>query len=257
MSFVRIFCAVAALAALAAAGTTQARTLEEIKQRRAVSMCAHPDALPYASEKGDLPGIQVELGQRIAEALGVSLSTEWIIARRRASQVNCDLLFDTINRPGVHEGKLLVSRPYQKSGVALGMRADADPIDSYYDLKAGQKVGVMVSSLTSVLLGKRGLTTSPYAFEQDMIDDLVKGELYAATVSPAKLAWYMRQHPDSGLRLVHAYEQEPELAWTVSVGLRKADQALLDQVNSILERLLADGTITQIYAKYGVEHRQP
>lgn len=256
MPFVRLLCAASVLA-LSAAGTTQARTLDEIKQRRAVSMCAHPDALPYASEKGDLPGIQVELGQRIAEALGVSLNTEWIIARRRASQVNCDLLFDTINRPEVHEGKLLVSRPYQRSGVALGLRADAEPIGSYYDLKSGQKVGVMVSSLTSVLLGKRGLTTSPYAFEQDMIDDLVKGELYAATVSPAKLAWYMRQHPDSGLRLVHAYEHEPELAWTVSVGLRKADQALLNQVNSILERLLADGTISQIYAKYGVEHKQP
>jgi polar amino acid transport system substrate-binding protein len=256
MSLFRFFCGVAAFAVFAVS-PVQARTLDEVKQRRALSMCAHPDALPYASEKGDLPGIQVELGRKIAEALGVSLNTEWIVARRRASQVNCDLLFDTINRPEVHEGKLLLSRPYQKSGVALGLRADAAPVDSYYDLKSGQKVGVMVSSLTSVLLGKRGLTTSPYAFEQDMIEDLVKGELYAATVSPAKLAWYIQQHPDSRLRLVHAYEHEPELAWTVSVGLRKADQALLDEVNAILDRLLTDGTIGRIYARYGVEHRQP
>jgi ABC-type amino acid transport substrate-binding protein len=43
----------------------------------------------------------------------------------------------------------------------------------------------------------------------------------------------------------------------VSVGLRKADQALLDEVNAILDRLLTDGTISRIYARYGVEHRQP
>jgi len=256
MYLARIFCATAALALLAPTAAP-ARTLDEIKQRRAVSMCAHPDALPYASEKGELPGIQVELGRKIAEALGVSLNTEWIVARRRANTVNCDLMFDTINRPDVHEGKLLLTRPYQKSGVALGLRADAQPVDSYYDLKSGQKVGVMVSSLTSVLLGKRGLTTSPYAFEQDMIEDLVKGDLYAATLSPAKLAWYMHQHPESNLRLVHAYEHEPELAWTVSIGLRKADEALLDEVNGILDRLLADGTIQRIYARYGVVHRQP
>jgi ABC-type amino acid transport substrate-binding protein len=43
----------------------------------------------------------------------------------------------------------------------------------------------------------------------------------------------------------------------VSVGLRKSDQALLDAVNGILEKLIADGTLTRIYARYGVEYRSP
>jgi len=34
---------------------SQARTLEEIKAKGSISMCANPDALPYASAKADPP----------------------------------------------------------------------------------------------------------------------------------------------------------------------------------------------------------
>jgi ABC-type amino acid transport substrate-binding protein len=125
------------------------------------------------------------------------------------------------------------------------------------DVKKGQKIGAMVSSVASMVLGKAGKTTSPYAFQTDMVEDLAKGELYGAAVSKATMSYYILQHPASGLRLVNAFDTEPQLNWEVSVGLRKSDQALLDAVNEILEKLLADGSLTRIYAKYGVEHRVP
>jgi ABC-type amino acid transport substrate-binding protein len=31
----------------------------------------------------------------------------------------------------------------------------------------------------------------------------------------------------------------------------------VDAVNAILEKLIADGSLARIYAKYGVEHRLP
>ena len=84
-------------------------------------MCANPDALPYASEKADPPGFQIELGRAIAAGLGVRLETLWILPRYRASLVNCDILLDSINDPEIYEGRLLLSRPYQRTGVALGV----------------------------------------------------------------------------------------------------------------------------------------
>jgi ABC-type amino acid transport substrate-binding protein len=39
--------------------------------------------------------------------------------------------------------------------------------------------------------------------------------------------------------------------------LRKSDQALVNAVNEVLDRMLADGSLTRIYARYGVEHRPP
>lgn len=234
-----------------------ARTLAEVKSLGAISMCANADALPYASNDMEAPGFQVEIGRAIAAAMGVSLNIEWILPRRRANVVNCDMLLDSINDPKVYEGRLLLSRPYQKSGVALGLGRDGESISDFKELKKDQKIGAMVSSVANMVLIKAGKTTSPYAFQTDLVEDLVKGELYGAAVSTATLSYYIRKHPESGLRLVNAFDSEPQLTWEISVGLRKSDQALVDAVNEVLGRMLADGSLTRIYAKYGVEHRGP
>lgn len=234
-----------------------ARTLEQVKFVGAISMCANPETLPYSS-KGEPPGYQLEIGRAIAEGLGVGFNVDWIVPRRRANVVNCDMLLDTVNDPKVYEGRLLLSIPYQRTGIALGLRAaDADQIGGLNDLRKGQKIGVMIGSVSSVLIGQRGLSTSPYAFQTDMLEDLLKGELFGAALSPAIFEYYNHEHPEAGLRVVPLFEREPGLAWTMAVGLRKSDHALLDEVNRILARLLDDGTISRIYASYGLTHRRP
>jgi ABC-type amino acid transport substrate-binding protein len=166
-------------------------------------------------------------------------------------------MFDNANDPKMYEGRLLLTHPYQKSGVALGLRADAEPITDFKELKKGQKIGVMINSIAAMVLGKAGKSFSPYAFQSDMLEDLQKGEIYGAAISSAMMSYEVFQHPDSGLRVVNAFDSEPMLGWEVSVGLRKSDQALVDAINEVIDRLLADGTVTRIYAKYGVEHRKP
>jgi polar amino acid transport system substrate-binding protein len=56
---------------------------------------------------------------------------------------------------------------------------------------------------------------------------------------------------------VHAEDSEPELRWSVAVGMRRADDALVERVNAALSGLVTDGTIAAIYARYGVAHRRP
>ena len=255
----RAYSAVAMCAALllAVAGNAAARTLSEVKSVGTITMCANKDALPYASNKPETPGFQIEIGRAIAQGLGVPLSIEWILPRRRANVVNCDMLLDNINDAEVNEGRMRLSRPYQKSGLALGLRQDAETISDFTQLQKDQKIGVMINSYAAMVLGKAGKRFSPYAFQSDMVEDLQKGELYGAAVSGATMSYYILQHPDSGLRLVNAFDGVPQLTWEVAVGLRKSDAAMVDAVNEILEKLIADGTLTRIYAKYGIEHRRP
>jgi ABC-type amino acid transport substrate-binding protein len=239
------------------AGDAAARTLAEVKSLGAISMCANDNALPYASNKPDLPGFQIEIGRAVAAGLGLPLNVEWILPRRRANVVNCDMMLDSVNDPKIHEGRIRLSHPYQKSGVALGLGRDAEAISNFNELKKNQKIGVMIGSFASMVLGKAGKTTSPYAFQSDMLEELQKGELYGAAVSSATMSYYITQHPDSGLRMVNAFDGEPQLTWEVAIGLRKSDQALVDAVNQVLDRLIADGSIQRIYARYGIEYRQP
>ena len=248
--------ALALLAGLLLAASASARSLEEIRSLGEISMCANPDALPHASDKADTPGFQVEIGRALAGALGVKLHIDWIVPRMRAGLVNCDMLFDTIVDPATQRGPVRLSQPYQKSGVALALRGGA-AAQRFDDVPAGKRVGVMINSVASKLLNQRGLYTVPYAFESDMVEDLAKGELDACAVSPATIAYYIARHPDAGLRYVHAYDAEPELRWNLAVGLRRSDDALVEAVNQALARFTRDGTLARIYARYGVEYRQP
>jgi polar amino acid transport system substrate-binding protein len=244
-------------AGLAIALPAGARTLAEVKALGTISLCASPETLPYASDQPGDPGFQVEIGRAIAEGLGLNLSIEWIVPRRRANVVNCDMQLDSVNDAAMNKGRSLLTRPYQKSGVALGVTKGATPVSDYKQLAKDQKVGVMVNSVASVVLGKNGATLTPYAFQNDMVDELAKGQIYGAAVSIATLSYYIHTKPESGIQLAYAFDSAPELSWEVSVGLRKSDQALVDEVNKVLDKLLSDGTLTRIYAKYGIEHRKP
>jgi polar amino acid transport system substrate-binding protein len=234
------------------------RTLAEVRARGTISMCANPDALPHASKREDLPGFQIEIGRALARALGVPLEIDWIVPRMRASLVDCDILFDTIAAPGVDRGPVKLSHPYQKSGVALALRPGNESVHAFQDLAPGrERVGVMVNSVASAILGRRGVRTVPYSFESDMVEDLARGDLDACAVSPATIAYYIHVHPDARLSYVHAYDTEPELRWNLAVGMRRTDDALVDAVNAALDRLVADGTVERIYVRYGVDYRKP
>lgn len=256
-SNLRMLAVAAGIALTALPVLADARTLAEIKALGTLSLCANRDALPYASEKQDTPGFQIELARELAAALGVSLNVEWILPRRRANAVNCDMLLDTYNNPAAHEGKYALSRPYQLSGVALAVRKDAPAIKDYREIGKDRKVGVMINSVASEILGKAGVATSPYAFQDDMITDVQNGALFAGAVSAASASYYVLRNPDSGLRVEYVFDDNPDLTWQVAVGLRKSDQALVDAIDAALERFLSDGTISNIYSKYGVRHRTP
>ena len=237
---------------------TAARSLDAVKQRGTIVLCAHPNALPFAAKKGEVPGFQVELGQALAERLGVSLTRQWVINGYQIRRADCDIVLDAIGgRAALIEFGMRPSRPYQRSGVILAVREAETSIGSLADLKPGERVGVQVGSLVSMLLGKQGIETTPFAFEDEMMDALARGEIAAAAVSYATVGYHNRTHPVARLRTIHAFKAEPDLNWNVAVGMVKPDDKLRQNIDSALESMLQDGTIARIYARYGVELNPP
>src|SRR6266550_3258932 len=193
-----------------------ARSLEIITERGALTLCANPNALPFASKTGPVPGFQIELGEKIAQQLGVKLTREWVISAIQYRRADCDFVLDSIARKDAPpEGGMKLSRPYHRSGVVLAVRADS-PASSLASLGPDQRVGVPVGSLVSMTLGKGGTVTSPFVFDND-----------------------------------------PDLNWNIAAGLFRPDDKLRQRVDAAIEALLADGTIAQIYARYGIELRPP
>jgi len=234
-----------------------ARSLEAIRQRGALTLCAHPNALPFASKSDAVPGFQVEIARALAKQLGVSLEQHWVINSFQYRRADCDIVLDAIaDRAALAEVGLRTSRPYHRSGVALAVGAESSAA-SLAELGPGRRVGVQVGSIASMTLGKRGVETSPFAFEDDIMDALAKGEIAAAAVTPPTIGWFNRAHPDGRVHRIPAFEDDPNLNWNVAVGMVSPDDKLRQGVDAALEALLADGTLARIYARYDIELQPP
>src|SRR5438105_15478698 len=103
-------------AAVLSAGPAAASSLDVIRGRGVIAQCAHPNALPFASRKGELPGFQIELGQAIAKELGVALEPVWIIGPRHIRRTGCDMVLDAIaDAEAQGETGLQISKPYYRT----------------------------------------------------------------------------------------------------------------------------------------------
>src|SRR5258706_15532965 len=95
-----------------------------------------------------------------------------------------------------------MARPYQRSGVTLAVGVKSS-VASLTDLRPGQRVGVQVGSIASMMLSKRGVQTSPFGFEDEIMDALAKGEIDAAAVTPAA-NWLVQPSPSRCTRQPHS-----------------------------------------------------
>jgi len=248
--------AAALLLGLSMAGALP-RSLEAIGQRGTLAVCAHPNALPYSSKRGPLPGFQIELAEALAERLGVSLARHWVISSFQYRRADCDVVLNAIaDKAALAEVGLRMSRAYHRTGVVLAVREDS-ALSSLAHLGPTRRVGVQVGSLASMILSKRGIETTPFVFEDEMLEALANREIEAAAVTPAAMGWFNTNHPDARIRRIAAFEEDPDLNWNVSVGMVKPDDKLTQRVDAALEAMLADGTIARIYARYGVELQAP
>ncbi len=244
---------------LLAGSPAVARALAQIKDSGTIVLCAHPNSLPFASKDGSRHGFQVELAQALARRLGVALTQNWVITSYDIFRADCDIVMDSIaDRQAQAESGLRISKPYRRSGVAIAMRGDDMTIRSLDDLTAAhRKVGVLTSSIAAMKLSQGGAELVPGLFEDEMLAMLSNGEIDAAAVTPTSAGYYNLIHPKQKVRLIYPFDGEPDLSWNVAVGMRRPDPELQQAIDDAMARLLADGTVKRIYARYGVEVRPP
>ena len=232
-----------------------AATLSEVKSGGALHVCANPESLPFTSQDPAAPGIQLELAEAIARALGTKPRVSWVHGPRAVRLAGCEVLMSAV-ASGNSRGPVRLTRPYFGTGYVLLRPRGADGAKSFEDLR-GQKIGVQVQSVAQWVLTKRGLTTTPAFTDEEVIEKVLAGEAAAGAIPAALASWYLKQHPTAPLEVVDVYVTDPDLRWNVAVGLRNADQALADAVSQILQDLSRDGSIESTFSRYGVRYHEP
>ena len=141
------------------------------------------------------------------------------------------------------------------SGYLLVVRGTSPPIVHLEDLKGGT-IGVEHSSWPHYILDGRKLPLASYGGALDILDAVAKGEVAAGLVPDAYAGWYLKLTPGA-LKIAETYVPERDFRWNVAVALRNADVPFVQAMNQALDKLIADQTIPDILARYGISYRTP
>src|SRR6202051_4475834 len=122
------------LASAAPPDVARARPLDSIRSRGILMVCANPNALPFSSKTGDRRGFELELGEALANQLGVRLEVGWVVFPFQVGRVDCDVVLDAIvDQASAQERHVRLSKPYQVSGVAIARRPGFSGVTDFAD----------------------------------------------------------------------------------------------------------------------------
>ncbi len=242
------------------AAQDEAKTAE-ITEGRTVKVVTAGGSLPYSLIDGDLnnggtwQGIDAEMWNEIGERTG------WTIEVMQAAghgatfgQVDAGRADVASNCYAVNAdrvSKYAVSHPYYGDAQCVVVNPDSE-INTLDDLK-GKKVGVLngqAAQKTITELGeKNGFEVVAYEGDNGVAgyQDVVLGRIDAfASTDSAVYKW--ENSTDNDLRLL----DERLYANDVAFYFPKTDEGkqLRDEVNVVLDEMMADGTVSEIVTKY-------
>ena len=235
---------------------------------RDLKVCADPNNLPFSNENGE--GFENKIVELIARELGAELHYFWWAQRRGflRNTLNagaCDLVTGSV----LGMEMLRSTIPYYRSSYVFVTRADGLSIASLDDAALRQaRIGIQLVGSDNLppaaALADRGLVGNVHGYpvygdDRDpdpgsgIVAAVAAGDIDVA-IAWGPLAGYYATREQVPLKVTPV---EPQVAgprlpmvFDVSMGVRKGDDVLRDDVNRAISRLRPE--IDRILATYGV-----
>lgn len=238
---------------------------------RVIRISADPNNLPFSNDKGE--GFENRIAELVAKDLGATIEYHWRAQRRgffreALKENECDLV---LGMPAGFE-RATPTKPYYRSSYVFVTRTDRKlEIMSFDDPKLREvKIGVQIvgddyaNTPPAEALAARGITDNitGYSLYADyrqpnpperIMKAVANGDVDVAIVW-GPLAGYFSTREAVPLTVTPVTpEAEPSgvpQTFKISIGARKGDTALRDEINTILERREDD--IRKILTSFGV-----
>ena len=234
-------------------------SLSSVQKKGKLSIATSPDFPPFESltDSTTVEGIEIDILQLICDKLGVEL------------EIN-QMDFDSV-LPGVQAGKfdvgvsgititeqrkknVLFTDPYCLAAQAIVVTEDS-AIKSKADLE-GKKVSVQTGTTAESYTMENGYSVSSFSANSDAEAALTSGKVDAWVIDDLTAAEMVKVYNETAsVKLVildEAMTTEP-YAFAFSLG----SDDLVKEVNSILDELIADGTVKAIFEKYDAPYTSP
>ncbi|MBR0510195.1 MAG: transporter substrate-binding domain-containing protein [Clostridia bacterium] len=226
--------------------------LAEIKANGYITIAMEGTWAPwtYHDEDDTLVGYDVEVGQKIAEALGVHprfIEGEWdgLLAGLEAARY--DIMINGVDITPEREEKYAFSTPYAYNRTAVIVRSDDERITKMEDLD-GMNTANTISSTYAEVAEKYGANVTGVDDLNQTMELLLSGRIDATLNAEVTYYDYMKAHPDAGLKIAVIDLDSTSVAIPMRKGAET--QSLLAAVNDALETMRQDGTLKALSEKY-------
>lgn len=228
-------------------------SLSEVEKSASLKACVPPVYPPLVTGDPQMPGLDIELLQAVAQRLELSLvvnenpamGTDFNPRNWRLNRAQCHVLAGGVVDSVQTRSFLDVSPSYAETGWAV---VSPTPIENLEGITVG--VLTLVSGLDRIglasFLRARGITARVVATPDALAAGISDGT-FDAGVTEAMLAATLAS--ERGWSVAWA---PPELArYRLVFGLWKGDVTLKQAIARAFDELSADGTLTDILGRYG------
>ena len=286
----RLFAYVLGLALLCCqSAQAQVRSYDQMIADGEIKVAVYKDFAPYSFEDGaNARGVDVELAQALATALGVKLKLIWAPAGEkldddlrdyiwRGSQLHNQQLADLMMRAPydrdyaqkrndqgeLENGHVVMFGPYQNEQWQVAY--DRRRLDKVASVAVFEEhpIGVEVDSvpsfyLTSVFNGMLAAKTHHYPDVPQAFAAMKAGEVDAVMAMRGEVDWQVHEAHDPQLALAeNAYPNMGKQRWEIGMAVHESNRQLAYAVEEALEGLIRDGAVQAIYARYGLQYEVP
>ncbi len=286
----RLFAYVLGLALLCCqTAQAQVRSYDQMIAAGEIKVAVYKDFAPYSFQDGDTPrGVDVELAQALAKAMGVQLTLIWAPAGEkldddlrdyiwRGSQLHNQQLADLMMRAPydrnyaqkrndqgeLENGHVVMFGPYQNEQWQVAY--DRRRLDKVASVAVFEQhpIGVEVDSvpsfyLTSVFNGMLAAKTHHYPDVPQAFAAMKAGEVDAVMAMRGEIDWQVHEAHDPQLALAeNAYPDMGKQRWEIGMAVHESNRQLAYAVEEALEGLIRDGSVQGIYSHYGLQYEVP
>lgn len=266
----------------------QARSIEDIKKSKEIIIAVYKDFPPYSfMEKGTPKGIDIELGKKVAKALGVkpvwnftgfdeNLAADLRNNISRGNKVHknkADLMFripydyDFMRLTDKQTGELQnsmvsIKGPYQCEKWVIATHKEIIPKITTLGVFAYQTIGVEVDMLPDLHLSgfARGLirkNVKHYKDFNEAIKDFKEGKLDAIAGLKSQLEYFLNYKKNKDKYYISESIPMMKSKWDLATATMSNYKALSYFVDGVIQKAYNNKEIEKIFNKYGVEYIPP
>ncbi len=228
--------------------------LSAIKERGYITVAMEGTWAPwtYHDEDDKLVGFDVEVAKAVADELGVDVQYqegEWDGLLAGVQSGRYDIMVNGVGYTEERAQAYTFSDPYCYNKTALIVRGDNEDIKSLEDLK-GKTTCNSANSTYQLIAEEYGANVLDVETLDGTLEMVLAGTDRADATLNAEASFldYMNAHPDANLKIVDYYPESEKVCIIMSKG--DSSDSLKEAINSAIEKLRADGTLSELSNKY-------